>query len=86
MTTVPVEELPDRLDELVKKSRGGEHILITEAGRGVAELTPVNDPRKAMAALRRAGTVSWSGGKPQGLRDVEVKGADVSETILEDRR
>lgn len=86
MTTVPLKELQHHLDEYVNRSRSGERILITDQGREIAELTPVTNSRKAMAALRKAGKVTWSGGKPKGLRDLEVRGEPVSETVLEDRR
>ena len=86
MTSVPLEELHDHLDEYVTRSRRGERILITDQGHEIAELTPVGASRKTMAALRDAGKVSWSGGKPKGLLDVEIKGTPVSETVLEDRR
>jgi antitoxin (DNA-binding transcriptional repressor) of toxin-antitoxin stability system len=86
MTTVPLEEHPQRLDEVVNRSRNGEHILITSQGSGIVELSPVGSAGNAIGALRKAGKVAWSGGKPQGLRDVEIQGKPVSETVLEDRR
>lgn len=86
MTSVPLEELRHHLDDYLKRSRSGEHILITDQGREIAELTPAGSSRLAIAALRDAGKVAWSGGKPKGLRDLEVKGEPVSETVLEDRR
>lgn len=83
MTSIPVEELRARLGDYLKS---GRHIVITDQGREIAELTPVGSSRKAMAALRDAGKVIWSGGKPKGLHDLEVRGKLVSETVLEDRR
>jgi hypothetical protein len=42
--------------------------------------------REAMLALRDAGKVSWSGGKPAGLRGVKARGKPIAETVIEDRR
>ena len=36
----------------------------------VAELSPLNPERRALAKLVEAGEVEWQGGKPNGLRGV----------------
>jgi len=61
-----------------------------ELGHDQISLDEINDEvtsaRRTLAALREEGRVTWSGGKPKGLRDVEVRGEPVSTTILENRR
>lgn len=86
MKIVGLKELKAHLSEYVAKCRDGEHVIITDRGREVAELTPLSPARTAMNALRDAGRVKWNGGKPKGLRGYSVRGKPISETVLEDRR
>ena len=86
MVVVGLKHLKTHLSEYVRRSEGGERIVITDRGREVAELTPLSDARKAMAKLRDEGTVEWGGGKPSGVRGLEVRGEPVSKTVLDDRR
>ncbi len=86
MKTVGLRQLKARLSEYVSRSRDGEHIVITDRGREVAELVPLSDARQAMNALREAGRVKWNGGKPKGLRGHSARGEPISETVIEARR
>ncbi len=86
MQTVGLRELKIHLSEYVGKSRDGERIVITDRGREIAELAPLSASRKAMIALREAGKVTWSGGKPKGLRGLAVRGQPIAQTVTEDRR
>lgn len=86
MQTVGLRELKTHLSEYVSRSRDGERLVITDRGREVAELAPLSATRKAMIALREAGKVTWSGGKPEGLRGLGARGKPVAETVTEDRR
>jgi len=42
--------------------------------------------RNAVKTLMAAGRAKWTGGKPQGVRDVRIKGKPLSKTVLEERR
>ncbi len=86
MKTIGLKELKAHLSEYVNRCRDGEHIIITDRGREVAELVPLSPARRTMNRLREAGRVKWNGGKPRGLRGVKVRGKPISETVLEDRR
>ncbi len=86
MKTIGLKELKARLSEYVNRCRDGEHIIITDRGREVAELVPLSPARRTMNKLREAGRAKWNGGKPKGLRGVKVRGKPISETVLEDRR
>ncbi len=86
MKIVGLRQLKVRLSEYVGRCRDGEHIIITDRGREVAELIPLSAARRTMNKLREAGRVQWNGGKPKGLRGVKVRGKPISETVLEDRR
>ncbi len=86
MKIIGLRELKARLSEYVSRCRDGEHIIITDRGREVAELVPLSPARRTMNKLRETGRVRWNGGKPKGLRGVTVRGKPISETVLEDRR
>ena len=86
MKKIGLRQFKAHLSEYVNRCRDGEHIIITDRGREVAELVPLSNARRAMNALREAGRVKWNGGKPKGLRGIAVRGKPVSETVLEDRR
>ena len=45
---VPVSELEERFDELVRLSRAGETVAVTKDGRTVARLTAVPQQQAAM--------------------------------------
>ena len=85
MQTVGLREFKTHFGEYMNRARRGEHIVITDRGREVAELGPLSAARRAMLAHRREGRVSWSGGKPAGLRGHSARGKSVAETLLEDR-
>ncbi len=86
MKTVGLRQLKTRLSDYVSQCRDGEHIIITDRGREVAELVPLSAARRTMNKLREAGRVQWNGGKPKGSRGYSVRGKPVSETVIENRR
>ncbi len=86
MKIIGLRQLKAHLSEYVNRCRDGEHIIITDRGREIAELVPLSDARRTMNKLREAGRIKWNGGKPKGLRGIRVRGKPVSETVLEDRR
>jgi len=58
MDTVSLAEAKARLSELVARAAGGETVQITRRGRPVAQIVPIQGPRKpvdieALRALRR---------------------------------
>jgi prevent-host-death family protein len=89
MTEVGVETLKDRLSEYLERAREGERILITERGRSVALLGPIegSESTKRVWKLVESGVASWKGGKPKGSRPrPRVRGKSASAIVLEDRR
>lgn len=86
---VGVRELKSRLSECLRRVRAGEHLTVTDRGRPIATLTPV-DTAGAVAWAHRlaaAGRVRWTGGKPAGLtRRVRSRGTPASRQVLQDRR
>ncbi len=45
MKTMGIRELKNRLSEVVRAVKGGEHVLVTDRGTVVAELVPPGRPR-----------------------------------------
>jgi prevent-host-death family protein len=90
MNTVGIRELKAHLSRHLRRVRSGTRLLITERGRAIAILNPVETPGDVewAHAWVAAGRAQWSGGKPEGLpQPVRVKaGKTVAEAILEDRR
>ncbi len=86
MKIVGLKELKAHLGEYVNQCRDGEHVVITDRGREVAELVPLSAARRTMNRLRAAGKVKWNGGKPKGSRGHKVRGKPISETVIENRR
>jgi prevent-host-death family protein len=88
--TVGVRELKSRLSSYLKLVRAGARVTVTERGRAIATISPVDLPAEVQwaHALVVAGRARWSGGKPAGSRHPgpTVTGRSVSAAVLEDRR
>ena len=89
MNTVGVRDLKNRLSHHLKRVRAGARLTVTERGKPIATLSPVEE-KDDLAWLRKMvaeGRAHWSGGKPQGSRNpVRLKGSPMSDAVLEDRR
>jgi prevent-host-death family protein len=88
MDTVGIRELKAHLSRYLKRVRAGARLIVTERGRSIATITPVETPANVAWAHRLVaeGRAQWSGGKPVGARPVRVAGGTVSDAVLEDRR
>ena len=89
MQSVGVRDLKNRLSHHLKRVRAGAHLTVTERGRPIATLAPVEE-RSDLAWLHRMvarGEVTWSGGKPKGSKNPpRLKGHPGSDAILAGRR
>jgi prevent-host-death family protein len=87
---IGVRELRDRLSATLARVRRGETITVTDRNRPVAVIVPamaVEDADAVVRTLVKSGRLAWSGGKPAGLEDApRVRGASVSDAVVEDRR
>ena len=64
MTTIPQKELRNQVSEVLRRVEAGETLIVTVAGREVAELSPVRRHRWVSGpALARV----WHGPTPTGL-------------------
>jgi prevent-host-death family protein len=84
-TSVGIKMLKENLSAYVALAVQGEHIIITDRGREVAELGPLSADRQAMMALVEAGVASWSGRKPTLPSPLPID-VDMAGAIIEDRR
>lgn len=90
MNTVGIRELKANLSRHLKRVRAGARLVVTERGRAIASIQPI-DTRTDVDwahALVAAGRAQWSGGKPEGATPpIPIKrGKSVSDAVLEDRR
>ncbi len=89
MQSVGVRDLKNRLSHHLKRVRAGARLVVTERGKPIATLAPV-EPRDDLAWLYKMvadGRVRWSGGKPTGSKNPpKNRGKLGSDIIIEGRR
>src|SRR5688572_7189051 len=90
MDSVGIRELKAHLSRHLKRVRSGARLIVTERGRSIATISPIETPADVDWAhqLVAQGRAHWSGGKPSGCdRPVPIAaGRTVSAAVLEDRR
>ena len=89
MDTVGIRDLKTHLSRHLRRVRSGARLMVTERGRSIATITPVETPADVAWAHRLVteGRAHWSGGKPAGhARPARpAAGRTVSDAVLEDR-
>jgi prevent-host-death family protein len=89
MDTVGIRELKAHLSRHLKRVRSGASLTVTERGRSIATINPVDSPVDLSWAQRLVaeGRARWSGGKPGGNpRMARTAGRrTLSDAVLEDR-
>jgi prevent-host-death family protein len=89
METVGIRELKMHLSRHLKRVRAGARLIVTERGRSIATITPVEAPADVDWAhqLVAEGHAHWNGSKPTGARrPAKIAGRTASSIVLEDRR
>lgn len=90
MEAVGIRELKAHLSRHLKRVRSGIPLVVTERGRAIATINPVDISADVGWAQRliAEGRAHWDGGKPAGSdRPVPIAaGKTVSSAVLEDRR
>jgi len=88
--TVGIRELKTHLSRHLKRVRSGTRLLVTEHGRSIAVIHPVETSADTDWAhqLVAEGHAHWNGGKPIGVdTPVAVTGKrTAASVVLEDRR
>ena len=89
MDSVGIRELKTHLSRHLKRVRAGARLLVTEHGRSIATITPVEAPADVDWAHQfvAEGRAHWNGGKPTGARrPARTSGKTAASMVLEDRR
>ena len=87
MDAVGIRDLKANLSRHLKRVQQGTRLLVTERGRAIASIHPIDERRDLdwVHALVAAGRAQWGGGKPEGTSPATTVGRSVSEAVLEDR-
>lgn len=87
--SVGIRELRSRLSAYLRRIKAGETVLITDRGKPVGRIVPVEESREeALRRLEQSGALAWSGRKLSSHRRPlpEVRGDRmISDLLLEDR-
>ena len=61
-TTVGTRELKNRLSQYLRRVKAGETVIITERGKPVGQIMPIqSDLNSRLKKLAEAGVVEWNG-------------------------
>lgn len=89
MIGIGVRELKAHLSECLKRAEAGERLTITDRGRAIALITPVETAASLswIHTMVAEGRARWDGGKPVGLHPrIKSRGPLASHMVIEDRR
>jgi prevent-host-death family protein len=91
--TVGIRQLKAELSSHLRRVEQGQTIEVTDRGRVIATINPVESAERPPAitwarAMVAAGKARWAGGKPEGAAKPAplVGAATVADAIIEDRR
>ena len=81
-TTVGTRELKNRLSEYLRRVKAGETVIITERGKPVGQILPIQaDITSRLSKLVEAGLVEWNG---QPVPPYHTKAVNRSQQLLSD--
>jgi prevent-host-death family protein len=89
METVGIRDLKAHLSRHLRRVRSGVRLAVTERGRTIATISPVESPQHVDWAhqLVAEGHAQWNGGKPGGSpRPSKLTRKTAASVVLEDRR
>ena len=89
MAGIGVRDLKAHLSEYLKRAEAGERLTVTDRGRAIALITPVETGANLTWAhtMVAEGRARWGGGKPVGLHPrIKSRGPLASRMVLDDRR
>ena len=89
MVSIGVRELKAQLSQQLKRVERGARLTITDRGKPIAVLSPVEPQTDVAWAWRmvKEGKATWSGGKPRGLNPpLPGRGKPTSQIVIENRR
>ena len=85
---VGIRELKSKLSECIREVKAGRTLVVTEHGAAVARMIPeTTSLHERLDALRRTGTVAWSGRPLRRIKPVaRVRGErTVADLVSENR-
>ena len=92
MSTVGIRDLKNHLTAYLRRTRKGEEIVVTDRGRPIALIQPIQSATQPvslearMAKLATEGLISPSDGRRlKRFSPVRISGKPTSQIILEDR-
>ena len=75
---VGVRNLKARLSEYLRQVSQGQTVIITDHGRPVGRLSPVDQPLdERLKALQDAGLVAWNGQKLKSVKPAAINQTDL---------
>jgi prevent-host-death family protein len=81
-TTVGIRAFKARLSEYMRQVKQGQSLVITEHGKPVGRILPVEmSLEERIESLRKAGLVEWSGRK---LRDIKPPAVNRGDKLASD--
>ncbi len=86
---IGVRELKARLSRHLRRAQAGERLVVTDRGRAIAALGPVEEPARPAWILQLVaeGRATWNGGKPAGVANrIKTKHLLASAAVIEGRR
>ena len=93
MSAVGVKELKNRLTHYLRRTKAGEEVIVTERGKPIALLQPIQSATNVrsletrLAQLEAQGLLTAPQRKPlKQVRRVKIGGPPLSTIILDDRR
>lgn len=89
MTVAAVSEIKARLSEYLARVRGGEEVVVTDRGRPVARIVPVEDREPHLVELERQGLIRGPSARlPDDFLDrarPALEGSSLVDAVIEER-
>lgn len=85
---IGIRELKSRLSHYLRRVKAGETLVITERGKPIGRIVPVETSlEERLAAMSRAGLIQWNGQKlrPYQPRAVNRGAHQLSDLVVENR-
>lgn len=88
MAKAGIRKLKNNLRYYMSLVRNGEQVVVTNRGRDVALIVPVegSDNYSRLLEMVKGGLATWEGGKPIAPEPIVAGGKPASEIVIEDRR
>lgn len=89
MEEIGIRELKTHLSRHLKRVRAGVRLVVTDHGRSIATIAPIDVPPGVDWALQMVteGRARWNGGKPApGARPRLAGGKSAGAMVIDDRR